>query len=66
MQNAKQTSGIDPKKYYSVAEAANIIGIHRCTLWRWVNTLRISCKVRVVNHRKEFLGADLLKLMKRI
>lgn len=61
MQDKKENGGIDPKKYYSVAEAANLLGVHRSTVWRWVKSLRLRSKIREVNSRNEFLGSDLLK-----
>lgn len=61
MQTNQSSSGIDPKKYYSVAEAADLLGVHRSTVWRWVKNLRLQRRVRKVNQRNEFLGADLLK-----
>ena len=66
MQNNRQTTCIDPKKYYTVSEAANVIGVHRSTVWRWVKALRLRSRTRLVNNRKEFLGSDLLKLYKHI
>lgn len=66
MQKDKQKPNIDPKKYYSVSQAADILGIHRTTLWRWVNSLRVRVTTRVVNNKKEFLGSELLKLYKHI
>lgn len=59
-------ANIDPKKYYSVAEAADLLGVHRCTIWRWVKALRLKCRVRKVNHRKEFLGRELQKMFQYI
>lgn len=66
MQTNQNESNIDPKKYYSVSEAAEILGVHRATIWRWVRTLRLKCRTRKVNHRKEFLGQDLLKFYQHI
>ena len=66
MQNKKQPTGINPQKYYTVTEAAKVIGVHRSTVWRWVKALRLRSRTRLVNNRKEFLGADLQKLFKHI
>lgn len=66
MQTKKQNLGIDPKKYYSMAEAAALLGVHRSTIWRWVKALRIRSRIRAVNGRKEFLGSELEKLVKHI
>ena len=66
MQNEKQPTGINPKKYYTVTEVAKEIGVHRSTVWRWVKSLRLRSRTRLVNNRKEFLGADLMKLFKHI
>ncbi|MBD5505642.1 MAG: helix-turn-helix domain-containing protein [Lachnospiraceae bacterium] len=66
MHNEKQSTGINPKKYYTVTEAAKEIGVHRSTVWRWVKSLRLRSRTRLVNNRKEFLGADLMKLFKHI
>lgn len=61
MQDKQANGGIDPKKYYSVAEAADILGVHRSTVWRWVKNLRLRSRIREVNSRNEFLGSDLMK-----
>ncbi|MDE7414319.1 MAG: helix-turn-helix domain-containing protein [Muribaculaceae bacterium] len=66
MQENKQTLRIDPKKYYTVSEAAKIIGVHRSTVWRWVKALRLRGRTRAVNNRMEFLGSELEKLFKHI
>lgn len=66
MRNEDQPFGINPKKYYTVTEAAKQIGVHRSTVWRWVKALRLRSRTRIVNNRKEFLGADLQKLFKHI
>lgn len=66
MQVTTDNMGIDPQKYYTVSEAARLLGVHRCTIWRWVNTFQIKFRTRVVNNRKEFLGSELVKLFKHI
>lgn len=66
MQGNKSATGIDPQKYYTVSEAAGFFGVHRSTIWRWAKSQRLHPHLRVVNNRTEFLGADLLKLAKRI
>lgn len=66
MQKEKQAAGINPNKYYTVTEAAKEIGVHRSTVWRWVKALRLRSRTRLVNNRKEFLGSELLKLLKHI
>lgn len=66
MQVNKATTGIDPKKYYTVTEAAKVIGVHRSTVWRWVKALRLRGRTRLVNNRQEFLGSELEKLFKHI
>lgn len=66
MQDIKQTSGIEPKKYYSMSEAANLLGVHRSTIWRWVKALRLRSRTRIVNGRREYLGSELEKLIKHI
>lgn len=58
----KDNRGIDPKKHYTLSEAAKLMGVHRTTIWRWSQKLRIRFRIRKVNKRKEFLGADLIKL----
>lgn len=60
------TMGIDPKKYYTVAETADIFGVHRYTIWRWVKSMRLQGRTRIVNNRTEFRGTELLKLLERI
>lgn len=52
MQNENQKTGINPKKYYTVTEAAKEIGVHRSTVWRWVKALRLRSRTRLVNNRK--------------
>lgn len=59
-------ANIDPKKYYSVKEAAYLLGVHRCTIWRWVKARRLECDIRKVNNRKEFLGEELLNVFQHI
>ncbi|MDE6009396.1 MAG: helix-turn-helix domain-containing protein [Muribaculaceae bacterium] len=66
MQESKEELGINPKKYYTVSEAAKILGVHRSTIWRWVKALRLRGRTRIVNNRKEFLGSELQKLYKHI
>lgn len=66
MQENKSATGIDPKKYYTVQEAADFFGVHRSTIWRWAKAQRLHPHLRVVNNRIEYLGTDLLKLAKRI
>lgn len=64
MQEQDQSFGIDPKKYYSVTQAAKALGVHRSTLWRWVKDFKIRVRTRVVNNRSEIIGSELLKLLK--
>lgn len=66
MQEKKQNAGFDPKKYYTMTEASLILGVHRSTIWRWVKALRLRCRTRVVNGRREYLGSELEKLKKHI
>lgn len=66
MQENKSNTGIDPRKYYTVSEAAKVMGVHRSTVWRWVKAMRLRGRTRVVNNRKEFLGSELEKLFKHI
>lgn len=66
MQEEKQFWGIDPKKYYTMTEAAKIIGVHRSTIWRWVKLLRLRSRTRLVNGRKEYLGSELEKLFRHL
>lgn len=57
---------IETKKYYTVSEAAKLLGVHRSTIWRWVRNMKIRGRIRVVNNRQEFLGSELMKVFKRI
>lgn len=66
MKENMEPQGIDPKKYYSVSEAANSLGVHRSTIWRWANALKIRFKTKVVNNRKVIPGSELLKLQRYI
>lgn len=34
---------IDPKGRYGVVDTAKLLGIHRSTLWRWVEKLDSTC-----------------------
>lgn len=61
-EDKKDSRVIDPKGYYTVAEAAELLCVHRSTIWRWVKKLRLKRRTRQVNSRNEFLGADLLKI----
>lgn len=60
----QSASGFDPKKYYTVTEAAKVMGVHRTTVWRWVRAMKLRCRTRVVNNKTEFLGSELEKLFK--
>lgn len=66
MQELNQRPCIDPGKFYTVSEAAKILGVHRSTVWRWVKSLRLRGRTRLVNNRQEFLGSELEKLFKHI
>lgn len=66
MQENETTMGIDPKRYYTVTEAAKVIGVHRSTVWRWVKAMRLRGRTRMVNNRQEFLGSELEKLFRHI
>lgn len=56
------TPPIDPNGRYSVTEAANLLGIHRCTIWRWVRQGILHPYVSKTNSRTRFKGKDLLAL----
>lgn len=66
MQDKILISGIDPKKYYSMSEVANLLGVHRSTIWRWVKALRLRSRTRIVNGRREYQGSEVEKLIKHI
>ena len=50
----------DPQGRYGVEDAANLLGIHRCTLWRWVRKGWIKPMVRKINNRIVFRGCDII------
>jgi len=51
---------IDPKGRYGVVDAAKLLGIHRSTLWRWVEKGWIRPAIRQVNNRTVFRGCDII------
>lgn len=51
---------IDPKGRYGVVDTAKLLGIHRTTLWRWVDKGWLRPAMRKVNNRTFFLGADII------
>lgn len=51
---------IDPKGRYGVVDTAKLLGIHRSTLWRWVEKGWIRPVIRQVNNRTVFRGCDII------
>lgn len=51
---------IDPKGRFGVVATANILGIHRSTVWRWVERGWLRPLIRQVDNRTVFRGSDIL------
>lgn len=51
---------IDPKGRYGVVATAKLLGIHRSTVWRWVEKGWIRPIIRQVDNRTVFRGSDIL------
>lgn len=47
---------------YTVSQAARLLGVHRSTIWRWVNDKKLKPIGGDTNVRKRFLGSDLIRL----
>lgn len=51
---------IDPKGRYGVVATAKLLGIHRSTVWRWVEKGWIRPIIRQVDNRTVFRGSDII------
>lgn len=52
---------IEPKRSYSIAEAAALVGIDRHTLLRHAKDELIAYRISKASGRKRFLGADIIR-----
>lgn len=46
---------------YTVCQASEVLGVHRDTIRRWVNSCLLKPRFSKINGRKFFLGKDLKK-----
>lgn len=51
---------IDPKGRYGVVATAKLLGIHRSTVWRWVEKGWIRPIIRQIDNRTVFRGSDII------
>lgn len=49
---------------YSLNEASEILGVHRCTIIKWAKEGKIRYGIRRSNSRKFYLGRELLRFWK--
>lgn len=54
---------IDNNHRYTVAETCKIMGIHRNTLKRYTDGLKINCVVRDVDGKKLYLGSEIKRVI---
>src|ERR1700676_2817898 len=58
--------GLAPgREYYSIAEAATLLGVSRVTIWRWLSAGRLSA-VRLGDRSTRIQREDLEQAMTRI
>lgn len=53
---------IDPRGRYNESDAARLLGVNRCTLYRWRQAGIISPRPQKHTGRPRYVGADLLEL----
>ncbi len=53
---------IDPNGRYTVGQTAELLGVNRTTIWRWVKAGKLHPYVSRVNDRIRFKGQDILYL----
>ena len=50
---------------YSVTQAAQLLAVHRVTIWRYVHAGKLRPYLHSANSRTRFLGKDLMRLWER-
>ncbi len=53
---------IDLNGRYTVVQAAEILGVNRTTIWRWVKMGKLHPYVSKTNSRVRFKGQDIMHL----
>ena len=48
---------------YSTTQAAQLLGVHRVTLYRWVKDGLLACGVRRRTGRRFFKGSELIRFL---
>lgn len=54
---------IYPTKNYSITEASRELGVHACTIHRWINAGKVKYGRHFVNGRVFIKGEELIKIM---
>ena len=56
---------IQKSAFYSTTQAAEILGVHRTTLYRWVREGLLKCGVKRRTGRRFFTGYELVRFINR-
>lgn len=54
---------IDPRGLYTGAQAIAATGIEKRTFYRWVDAGKIPSHIRLIDNRRVYKGAELLKAL---
>lgn len=57
---------INPSSRYELREAAKFLGVSPSTITRWTNRGLVRCYYRRINHRRVWLGEDLLRIWRSV